>query len=183
MENNELSELIDVTYKHECSARGSVSKKTYEMHPYMNVNADGVGKYSARKKGGNRVQEYFTHQELAELFAVDAFMNLNINLRMRPLVEYDGGAPPALQPSAKNVKTNSPFGLLVTQCQIKIKSDGLSRELCHKLVKMGISLPSSYLPSNIKTTKYDKEDIDNEMIVKLTSPQILKEEVQNVNYL
>lgn len=144
MDKKERSELVDVTYKH--AYKGTV----YDMHPYKNIRNDkgeGLGQYSIRNAKDTSAKIYVAHEELAELFSINAFSELGINLRMKPLIKYgDKGEPPALKPSNKAVKSGSSFSTLMAQKKIQIKAQGFSEELYSKLKEISIAVPSSYFP-------------------------------------
>lgn len=160
------TELIDVSYVHPYSARGSTVKKIFKMHPYTNVKGEGAGMYSIRKGNNTRAQEYLNLGELAELFAIDGFKKLDINLRMKPIGKYDGGAPPGLQPSSRDVIPKSVFDVLVNSKKKTIENYGISVEVSNKLKKLNIFIPE---PIRTKSIQPPKQPIDNNGLADIQS--------------
>jgi hypothetical protein len=144
--------LLDVEYKHQYTSRSRKVRATYAMHPLRNKTGKGAGQFSIRKDSDTRGQEYVTDAELAELFAIDGFSELGINLRMLPVGPYDGGAPPGLQPSMSDVIEGSAFESAIKTQHLEVLRRGLSNNVHSKLLGIGIRLPSRLLPRKLVTT-------------------------------
>lgn len=140
--------LLDVKYEHPYASRDRDRKhqKVYEMHPQRNISGDGSGLFSIRKADKTKPVEYVTEAELAELFAVDGFSKLGINLRMLPIGKYESRSPPALAPALSDVVQGSSFELAVNKQRAEIQQHGLSKNLQSKLVELGIGLPDNLFP-------------------------------------
>lgn len=170
MSKNQKKLLVDVSYSH-IPPRGIYKDKKFEMHPSENIQGDGAGEFSISKGKPNRLRDFVSYQELAELFAIDAFKHMNLKLRMEPSVEYH--SPPGLQPSISDVKTNSQFGILVLEKQKEIKLYGFSEGLYSKLNKLGITLSGLYYPNKIKIAEADGIEDFNKSNVEISNDNLL----------
>lgn len=158
--------LLGVKFKHPYTSRDHNRHGDYVMHPVKNKIGEGAGKYSIRKDSDTRRQQYVTDDELAELFAVNAFTDFGINLRMRPLGNYEGGAPPGLQPSMSDVVVGSTFASAVDRQRLQIRQRGLSGNLHSKLAEIGVGLPDGLRlrnPMALSTTEiiHTSNEADN----------------------
>jgi hypothetical protein len=158
--------LRDVAYTHHYESRNRKVRKTYAMHPLRNKTGKGIGQFSIRKDSDTRGQEYVSDVELAELFAIDGFSELGINLRMLPVGPYDGGPPPGLQPSASDVVKGSAFASVIEKQHLEVMRRSLSNNLHSKLVGVGIGIPDRLLPRNTAETPSD----DTQQTLVLLSP-------------
>lgn len=137
--------LLDVECRHPYTSRDGKRHNVYVMHPQRNIRGEGAGHFSIRKDSDTRRQQYVTDAELAELFAVNGFADLGINLRMLPHDKYEGGAAPGLQPSMSDVTAGSAFELAVNEQRSEIRQRGLSSNLHSKLIEIGVGLPDRLL--------------------------------------
>lgn len=138
--------LLDVKYNHSYKSWDGKFQKMYVMHPKQNKQGDGAGMFAILKDRETGNSQYVTSTELAELFAVNGFVELGLNLRMQPEEKYEGGAPPALKPSMSDVAPGSSFELAVNEKRSEILQHGLSNSLHSKLIKIGVGLPDKLLP-------------------------------------
>lgn len=138
--------LLGVKLKHTYSSKDHSRHGVYVMHPLKKKSGEGAGRYSIRKDSNTRLKQYVTDDELAELFAVNAFSSFGINLRMLPLGNYDGGPPPALKPLMSDVVVGLTFASTVEMQRVQILQHGLSGDLHAKLAELGVVLPSALHP-------------------------------------
>lgn len=161
----ESPRLLDVSYFHKFKGRDGKSTKMYTMHPTRNVSGEGSGSFSIRNRSSTKLQAYVSELEMAELFAINGFKELGINLRMLPVGGYENGSPPpGLKPSRADIVPGSQFDLVVKDCGAAIERQGLSNSLYLKLGRIKVAIPKRLIPHTTVVTRPTVEQVEEQPI-------------------